>query len=198
MRLRTILVLVLVVGLVALMAPDASAQQGRRISVEPRLSYWFPNDADHVFGFGVAGELMFSEWFGLVAAVDFWNFEGDTFSETLSAFPDFDIRDISVGAVFYFMYEGTLNPYVTFGLDYFSIDGDFGGADAGAFATAGVDDTLGWHAGLGVDIALSGNFSVVVEVRYFDASIGVDLSDYEIGDVDVNGFAVLAGVEIGF
>ena len=195
---KRILACVIVAVIAGLVAADADAQQGRRISVEPRLSYWIPDGADNAIGFGVAGEFMLSEWFGLVAALDFWNFEGDTFSETLSAFPDFDIRDISLGAVFYFMYEGTLNPYVTFGLDYFSVDGDFGGADAGAFATAGVDDTLGWHAGLGVDIALSGNFSVVVEARYFDASIGVDLSDYEIGDVDVNGFAVLAGVEIGF
>ena len=192
------LVLALVVGLIAIMAPDACAQQGRRISVEPRVSYWFPNDADKVFGFGVAGEVMFSEWFGLTAAIDFWNFEGDTFSETISAFPDFNVRDLSVGAVFYFMYEGTINPYITFGLDYFLIDDDFGGADAGAFATAGVDDSLGWHAGVGVDIALSGNFSVVVEVRYFDVSFGVDLTEIEIGDVDVNGFAVLAGIEIGF
>ena len=192
------LVLTLAIALVALMAADAHAQQGRRVSIEPRLSYWLPDDADNAVGFGVAAELMLSNWFGLVAAIDFWNFEGDTFSATIDAFPDFDIRDLSVGVVFYIGYEGTINPYVTAGLDYFMIGDDFGGADAGAFATAGVDDSLGWHLGAGVDIAVSENFSVVVEGRYFDTSIDVDLTEIEIGDVDVKGFAILVGLEIGF
>jgi opacity protein-like surface antigen len=157
-----------------------------------------PTDADNAFGVGAALEFMISDWFGLVAGIDFWQFEGDNFSATINAFPNFDIRDLSLGAVFYIGYQGTFNPYITAGIDYFMIDADFGGADAGAFATAGVDDTLGWHAGVGLDIALSGNFSVVVEGRYFDCSLGVDLTDADIGDVDVTGFAVLAGIEIGF
>jgi opacity protein-like surface antigen len=141
---------------------------------------------------------MLSDWFGLVVAIDFWGFEGDTLSATLDAFPDFDIRDLSVGAVFYIGYSETVNPYIVAGLDYFMIGDDFGGADAGAFATAGVDDSLGWHIGGGVDIALSDNVSVVIEGRYFDTSIDVDLTEIEIGDVDVSGFAILVGVEFGF
>ena len=195
---RRTLVLTLVVALLTLTATGAYAQQGRRISVEPRISYWLPEDADNAFGFGGVVEFMVSDWFGLVGGIDFWGFEGDTLSATLDIFPDWDIRDISVGAVFYIMYEGTVNPFVTAGLDYFVIDDDFGGADAGAFATAGADDTLGWHIGGGVDITLSQNFSVVVEGRYFDTSVDVDLTEIGIGDVDVSGFAILVGVEIGF
>jgi len=195
---KKILVLGLALMLIGLVVPGAFAQQGRRISVEPRLSYWMPDDADNAVGYGVAGEFMLSEWFGLVVALDFWNFEGDTFSATLDAFPDFDIRDLSLGGVFYVMYEGTINPYVTAGLDYFMIDDDFGGAGAGAFAAAGVNDTLGWHVGAGVDIAIGTNFSVVVEARYFDTSIDVDLTEIDISSVDAQGFALLAGIEIGF
>ena len=195
---KRILACALAAVLVGLVALEADAQQGRRISVEPRLSYWMPDGADNAVGFGVAGEFMLSEWFGLVAALDFWNFEGETFSATIDAFPDFDIRDLSLGGVFYITYEGTINPYVTAGLDYFMIGDDFGGAGAGAFEAAGVNDTLGWHIGGGVDIAIGTNFSVVVEGRYFDTSIDVDLTEVAIGDVDVQGFALLVGVEIGF
>lgn len=194
---RTV-VWVLVIATVALVCADAQAQQGRRISIEPRISYWIPSDADNAVGYGVAVELMLSDWFGLTASADFWSFEGENLSATLDAFPNFDIRDLSLGAVFYVLYSGTLNPYVTAGLDYFSVGGDFGGADAGAFAAAGVDDSLGWHLGAGLDIALGKNVSIVVEGRYFDTSINVDLTDVEIGDVNVTGFAILAGIEIGF
>jgi hypothetical protein len=190
-------VLVLVIAAVALVCLDAQAQQGRRLTIEPRLSYWLPDNADNAFGVGAQVEIMLSDWFGLTGAIDFWNFEGDTLSATLDVFPNWDIRDLSAGVVFYIAYSETINPYITVGLDYFFIGDDFGGADAGAFATAAADDSLGWHAGGGVDIALSSNFSIVFEARYFDTSINVDLSGADIGDVDVTGFAVLVGVEIG-
>ncbi len=192
------LALVLVLGLVALVATDAFAQQGRRLTVEPRLSYWLPDDADNAIGFGAAVEIMLSDWFGIVGAIDFWSFEGEDLTATLDAFADWDIRDLSAGLVFYIGYSETINPYVTAGLDYFFIEDDFGGADAGAFATAGVDDSLGWHVGAGVDIALSDYISVVIEGRYFNTSIDVDLTELDIGDVDVSGFAFLVGIEIGF
>jgi len=192
------LVLVMAIAAVALVCADAQAQQGRRLTVEPRLSYWLPDDADNAFGVGAQVEIMLSDWFGLTGAIDFWGFEGDSLSSTLDVFPNWDIRDLSVGAVFYIGYSETVNPFIAAGLDYFFIDDDFGGADAGAFATAGVDDSIGWHVGGGVDFALSSNFSIVVEARYFNTSINVDLSEIEIGDVDVSGFAVLVGVEIGF
>ncbi len=192
------LALVLVLGLVALVATDAFAQQGRRLTIEPRLSYWLPDDADNAIGYGAAVEIMLSNWFGLVGAIDFWSFEGEDLSATLDAFTDWSISDLSAGLIFYIGYSDTINPYITAGLDYFFIDDDFGGADAGAFAAAGVDDSLGWHAGLGVDIALSDNISVVIEGRYFDTSINVDLTTVEIGDVEVTGFAFLVGIEIGF
>jgi len=189
---------VLVIAAMVLVCADVQAQQGRRLTIEPRLSYWVPDNADNAFGVGAAGEIMLSDWFGLTGGIDFWGFEGETLSATLDVFPDWDIRDLSVGAVFYIAYSETVNPYITAGLDYFFIDDNFGGADAGAFGAAGVDDTLGWHVGGGVDIALSSNFSVVVEARYFDTSIDVNLEEVEIGDVDVTGFAVLVGIEIGF
>jgi opacity protein-like surface antigen len=195
---RKALVVMVVFGFAACLCGAAEAQQGRRVTVEPRLSYWLPEDADNALGFGAAVELMLSDWFGLVVGIDFWSFEGDTVSATLDAFPDWDIRDLSLGGVFYIGYSATVNPYIVAGLDYFMTGDDFGGADAGAFASAGVDDTLGWHIGGGVDIALGKNASVVIEGRYFDTSIDVDLSDIEIGDVDVTGFAILVGVEFGF
>jgi opacity protein-like surface antigen len=189
---------ILAIAVVALVCVDAQAQQGRRLTVEPRLSYWLPDEADNAFGVGASVELMISDWFGVTGGIDFWNFQGDTLSATLDVFPDWDIRDLSAGVVFYISYSETVNPYITAGLDYFLIDDSFGGADGGAFATAGVDDSIGWHIGGGVDFALSSNFSIVVEARYFDTSINVDLSGVEIGDVNVTGFAVLVGVEIGF
>lgn len=192
------LVLVLVVGFVAGVCLSAQAQQGRRISVEPRLSYWIPDDADNAVGFGVELDIMLSDWFGLTASFDRWNFEGDSLSETLDLTPDWDINDLSAGIVFYITYDAMVNPYVTIGLDYFSVGDDFGGADAGAFAAAGVDDSLGWHVGGGVDFTLSQYISIIVEGRYFDTSIDVDLSEASIGDVDVSGFAILVGVAIGF
>ncbi|MBN1919452.1 MAG: porin family protein [Verrucomicrobia bacterium] len=192
------LVWVLVIAAAALVCFDAQAQQGRRLTVQPRLSYWVPDDADNAFGVGASAEIMLSDWFGLTGGIDFWGFEGDSLSSTLDVFPDWDIRDLSVGIVFYIGYSETINPYITAGLDYFFIGDDFGGADAGAFGTAGVDDSIGWHIGGGLDIALSGNFSIVIEARYFDTSIDVDLSEIEVGDVEVTGFAALVGVEIGF
>jgi len=195
---RRTFVWVLVIAAMALVCADVQAQQGRRLTIEPRLSYWVPDNADNAFGAGASVEIMVSDWFGLTGGIDFWNFEGDSLSATLDVLPDWDIRDLSVGAVFYIAYSETVNPYITAGLDYFLIGDDFSGADAGAFGAAGVDDSLGWHVGGGVDIALSSNFSVVVEARYFDTGIGVDLEEVEIEDVDVTGFAVLVGIEIGF
>jgi hypothetical protein len=192
------LILVLVVGFVAGACLSAQAQQGRRIAIEPRISYWIPNDADNAVGFGVQGKLMVSDWFGLVAGLDFWSFQGDSLSSTLDVFANWDISDLSAGIVFYVGEVGAVNPYFTAGLDYLVVDDKFGGADIGAFATPGAQDTLGWHIGGGVDIALGKNVSFVVEGRYFDTSVDADLSEAHIDSIDVTGFAILVGVEIGF
>jgi hypothetical protein len=192
------LVLVLVVGFVAGACLSAQAQEGRRIAIEPRISYWIPDDADNAVGFGVQGKLMVSDWFGLVAGIDFWGFEGDSLSTTLDVFPDWDISDLSLGIVFYIGSMGPVNPYFTAGIDYLVVGDDFGGADVGAFATPGAEDTLGWHVGGGVDIALGKNVSIVIEGRYFDTSVDADLSEAHIDSIDVTGLAILAGIEIGF
>ena len=197
-----ILLTVLVTVLVVLTAADADAQQGRRFSIQPRLSSWYADDAENAFGYGVAVELMLSKWFGLTFAADFWNFEGDAFSATIEAIPDWDMRDLSAGIVFYILTDGTVNPYVSAGLDYFVIDEAFKGTGSGLFASASADDTVGWHLAVGVDITVSNNFSVIAEGRYFDTSIdlsidGVSPADLPFGEVNVTGFALLVGVEIG-
>ena len=200
-------ILILAVVLVVCVTCGAQAQWAHpRISVEPRLSYWQPEDSENVFGYGVAVELMLSDWFGLAFAADFWNFEGETFSATLDAFPDWDIRDLSAGAVFYLAYQQpesdvyvAISPYVTVGLDYFVIEDAYKGTAANVFATASADDTVGWHIGVGVDITVSRNFWVVIEGRYFDTSIDIDadVPELPIGEVNVAGFAVLVGIQIG-
>jgi len=209
---RKVLVFTLVLAAVLLTTVSANAQQARHISIEPRASYWFPEDADeNASGYGAALELMIGRRVGLVLAGDFWTLESETFAGTIQEatgfdihslpideFPELEISDYSVGLIIYLGWGGRINPYVTAGIDYFQLDIQYNGIYSDVVDEADIQGTVGWHAGVGLDIALATNLSIIVEGRYFDTTVDVEVGDIDFADFDVTGFAFLGGIAIGF
>ena len=146
--------------------------------------------------------------FDILAA---WPFSHDIDATIVDTVPPGGSSSLAIGETdhlpptfsvqYHFVPDGKFQPYIGAGLNYttfFSTDVDQELTDALGVTSLSLDDSFGFAAQLGADIALQNNWVINLDVRYINIETDVSANGVKLGTVDINPYVYSVSVGRSF
>lgn len=199
----------------AFMPATASAKEAGDLLVRLRGLYVTPNESSSlsVGGADITGKAKVDDQ--VVPELDFSYFFTDNIAaELILATTNHDVKadgtplgaSVDLGDVwllpptltlqYHLNPKGQVSPYVGAGVNYTI----FYGEDAGAAQSVSYDDGFGWALQAGVDVAVTGNWFVNLDVKklWLNTDVKITVNPTTVVDADVDLDPWIVGVGIGY
>jgi len=153
----------------------------------PRAGYIQSENADRGnWTAGVQARLRLLPMLAIEGAVDYHEQDFANGAARVSNYP------VTLSALLYIWPLGPIQPYIVGGVGWYYTTVDYRGPLAGQSSTT--SNQFGYHAGGGLDLALSKMVTLDADIRYIFLNLPSELKDRAARDIDANGWMVTVGL----